>query len=114
MYNPEIKSTLVNTPIENISGMESGEIARALGRAEKLASTIKEYQAIIRFCDEKGIRLEGRTPLTDLLYPEGDNGTDSSVLALTARFEAGILDIKNSLADDSRILMEEALSQNRF
>ena len=83
--------------VENIDQYEKEKIETTLKDAEHLVAVIKNYLEMVKFCDEQGIDIKGRTSLEKLRYPEAPAGPDSDLGKIARMFESGQTEIARNL-----------------
>ena len=83
--------------VENIDQYEREKIETTLKDAEHLVAVIKNYLEMVKFCDEQGIDIKGRSSLEKLRYPDAPAGPDSDVGKIARMFESGQAEIARNL-----------------
>lgn len=102
--NEAKKEMDINAPemskIENISEYEREKIERTLNDAKRIVAVIENYLEMIKFCDEQGIDVIGRTSLNDLRRPNGPAGPNSDLGKIARIFESGQTEIAKNLTKE--------------
>jgi len=98
MESPEMGMKLPKiTKFENVDKYEKEKIENTLKDAKHLVAVIENYLEMVKYCDEQGIDIKGRTSLEKLRYPNGPAGPDSDLGKLSQVFESGQSEISKNL-----------------
>ena len=85
---------------EIIDQYEREKIEQTLRDAKHLVAVIENYLKMIKFCEEQGIKIEGRTSLEKLRYPGEPAGPDNDLTKLLSMFESAQDEITKNLTKE--------------
>ena len=86
--------------VENIDVYEREKIERTLVDARRLVAVMENYLEMVKFCDEKGIVVKGRTMFDQLRFPDGPAGPDGDLGKIEAMFQSGQKEIARNLREE--------------
>ena len=101
MRSIEMDMGTPETPkVENIGRYEKEKIENTLKDAKHLVAVIENYLEMVKFCDEQGINIRGRTSLEKLRYPDAPAGPDSDLGKIAIMFESGQAELAKNLTKE--------------
>lgn len=98
--NEDTQEAIEKPKIENLDEYEKEKIEMVLKDAEHLVAVIKNYLEMVKYCDENGIKIKGRTNLEKLRYEGQPAGPGSDLYKIAQKFESGQLEIAKNLTQE--------------
>jgi hypothetical protein len=84
----------------NIDEYEREKIEYTIKDVERLAGTMREYLAMLDYCDEKNIIIEGRDMFDKIRYPDAIMGPENDINKLMSMFQKGQSGIAEKLSQE--------------